>query len=176
MLHSLSRKPSSDTLVGALLECHARIRHFSAVARALADATGRSDADLVGAAEDVRRYFEQALPLHARDEDDSIAPRLLGREPTVDAALATMRSQHDEHRPSLTELVSVCDTIARAPGEHEALRARLSRVVEHLVPQFEVHMELEERVIFPAVLRWLDADVQDLVRRELRARRQEGGR
>ncbi|HEX9400550.1 MAG TPA: hemerythrin domain-containing protein [Anaeromyxobacter sp.] len=53
-------------------------------------------------------YFTEALPLHARDEEESVLPRLHGRDSAVDAELAAMEREHREHGPPLEVLVRAC--------------------------------------------------------------------
>ena len=78
MLLTIGRRRQAVDLPDLLLDCHERIRHFSTLAVRLAREDA-SDDERRGVAAGVARYFEQALPLHVRDEDESILPRLRGR-------------------------------------------------------------------------------------------------
>ena len=60
MLGKIGRSAAPADAVALLLECHGRIRAFLAMARR------------VGEAIQVHRNFTLALPLHARDEEESI--------------------------------------------------------------------------------------------------------
>src|SRR5512132_579542 len=108
MLTRLGAPAAPDDAVGLLLECHDRIRSFLALARRVAQAGPAERDGVAEAAARVRRYFAEALPLHARDEEESILPRLRGREPAVDAELAAMEREHREHGPPLAALVAAC--------------------------------------------------------------------
>lgn len=166
---------SDGDVVDALLECHGRIRRFLSLARMIATvgATTESapEAEVRDAAEQVRRYFTIALPLHALDEDESVAPRLLGRDPEVDAALRAMTRDHDEHQHLLDHLATLLGAIIDRPASLAARAPDLLAAVTGLEGHFEIHLAREESAIFPAIRRLLDEDACAAIARELRARR-----
>ncbi len=171
MLTVLGKTPAAGDAVDLLLECHDRIRSFLALARRVAEA-GPAERDAVPeAAARVHRYFTQALPLHARDEEDSILPRLHGRDPDVDRELETMAREHAEHEPPLTRLVTACDAVARDPDRHGGLAPTIAAAARELEEHFVAHLRREEEVIFPAMRRLLDRAEDAAIVRELRARR-----
>lgn len=171
MLNVLGKRPAVGDAVDLLLECHDRIRSFLALARRVAGA-GPAERDQVPeAAARVHRYFTQALPLHARDEEDSILPRLRGRDPAVDRELEAMAREHAEHEAPLARLVQACEEVARDPGRHAALAADLGGAARELEAHFAAHLRREEEVIFPAMRRLLDRAEDAEIVRELRARR-----
>jgi len=157
-------------LVDALLDCHARIRDFVALALRLASASGLAEAEARQAAADVRRYFEVALPLHAADEEASILPRLRGLDPAVDAELDHMR-EHAEHDGAVGRLVAACRAIQERPGELCRAAPALAGAASELDQHFATHLAREERVIFPAIRARLGRDAQEAIRAEMRARR-----
>jgi iron-sulfur cluster repair protein YtfE (RIC family) len=163
-------RPADDDPLALLTACHARIRSFAGLARRLGEAAGLAAPDVVDAAERVGRYFGEALPLHAQDEEESLAPRLRGRHPALDRALERMSAEHLDHAPLLARLIAVCERLAVEPGAHEAVRAELLSVSTALVEAMESHLAQEERDIFPA-LATLDPETQASVAREIRARR-----
>src|SRR5512137_2777551 len=117
MLLRLSRPPVPGDAVDLLLECHVRIRAFLGMARRLGEARGEAPAALADAARQVHRYFAEALPLHARDEEESLAPRLRGLDPGLDRELAAMAREHGEHAVPLAALLSGCAAIVAVPGD-----------------------------------------------------------
>ena len=157
--------------VDLLLECHERIRSFLALSRRIAEAGPADVAAVPEAAARVRRYFTQALPLHARDEEDSILPRLRGLDPAVDVALEEMTREHADHEAPLAVLVGACEELAREPGRHAALAAVVGRATGELERHFAAHLEREEKIIFPAMRRLLDRSADAEIVREIRARR-----
>ena len=87
MLAKIGKPSAADDAVGLLLECHERIRSFLALARRIAEVGPSEPGSVPEAAARVRRYFTEALPLHAQDEEASILPRLRGLDARVDAEL-----------------------------------------------------------------------------------------
>jgi iron-sulfur cluster repair protein YtfE (RIC family) len=171
MLTRFGRPAVPEDAVGLLLECHDRIRAFLALARRIAEA-GAADRDGVPeAAARVRRYFTEALPLHARDEEESILPRLRGLDPAVDAELEAMVREHAGHEPPLAALVDACEEVARAPGRLEELAPIVDRATGELERHFAEHLRREEAVIFPAVRRLLAPSDDAAIVREIRGRR-----
>ena len=158
-------------VVDLLLDCHERIRSMTALARRLAGARGLADAEIVDAADRVRRYFGGALALHARDEDESVLPRLRGKDAALDRELEQMSREHGEHGPALAKLLDACDAIAEDPSRLAAVSADLEDAANDLERQFGVHLEREERVIFPAIRRLLAVEELARIAEELRARR-----
>ena len=97
-------KEPSD-IVDLLLECHERIRTFVGLAGRLANTKQPSVDEVRDAATRVARYFSEALPLHVADEEQSILPRLSGRDSELDKALNSMREQHRQHEEPLRVLL-----------------------------------------------------------------------
>lgn len=171
MLNVIGRRAAPADAVDLLVECHERIRQFLALGRRVAEATPDQRGEVPEAAARVRRYFTQALPLHAQDEEESILPRLRGLDPAVDAALATMAHEHAEHEEPLGRLVAACEEIARDPARHAALAGAIGAAVGELERHFAAHLQREEEVIFPAMRRLLAREVDAEIVREIRGRR-----
>ncbi|MGA8891928.1 MAG: hemerythrin domain-containing protein [Anaeromyxobacteraceae bacterium] len=171
MLTGLGKPSAPSDAVDLLLECHVRIRHFVAMAQRLGEASGTPAPELADTAQRVVRYFGQALPLHVRDEEDSLAPRLRGRDPLLDAAIAAMEREHGEHQPALAMLLAVTSAVAVDPARHPTLAMEVKRAADDLARQFEVHLAQEEAVVLPAVRRLLDAEADAAIVQEMRRRR-----
>ncbi len=171
MLTRIGGGPSRSDVVDLLVECHGRIRSFLDLARRLAEARGLPEREVAEAAEAVRRYFAVALPLHARDEEDSILPRLRGLDPEVDAALEAMRREHAEHGEPVGRLVALCGELAASPRRLPDLAPHLALAVDALARHFAEHLRREEQIVFPAIRRLVDAATDARIREELRARR-----
>lgn len=171
MLTNIGRPPAAGDAVALLLECHERIRAFLAMARRIAEAGAADRDELRQAAGRVSRYFTQALPLHAQDEERSILPRLRGREPAVDVELEAMLREHAEHERPMRDLVEACEALAREPERHGELAASIGGPAAELERHFAAHLRREEEIIFPAVRRLLDPRADAEVVKEIRARR-----
>lgn len=169
MLVSLGRTPRREGLVDLLLACHARIRSFSAMAERLGDAA-LDDARVAEACDAVARYFRDALPLHARDEEESLLPRLAGRDAALDAALGRMRDEHADHAAALRDLLVRCEALRASPGDL-ARRIELALAARDLREAFEPHLAREEREVFPAAEALLTDDERREAMAEIRARR-----
>lgn len=158
-----------------LLECHARIRNFSAMALRLAtvEPSSVSASELRETASAVHRYFAEALPLHAADEDESITPRLRAFAPSdeVLTALDQMAREHAEHTPLLERLVPWWSAIARDPSHLTSDREARRADTETFVRDIERHLELEERVVIPAIRALFTPDLEEKLKHEMRARR-----
>ena len=171
MLTRIGRPAAGGDAVDLLVECHGRIRQFIALARRLGEASSLDGAEVAEAAARVHLYFTKALPLHARDEEESIAPRLAGRDPELDRELAAMRREHAEHRGPLDRLTDSCLALVAVPGRHTPLAGSIAEAADELGRHFAVHLEREERSIFPAARRLLDPAEDLAVVAEIRARR-----
>lgn len=171
MLTGQRRAATPGDAVELLLECHARIRSFLDLARRLGGAQGAADEAVADAAFRVSRYFTVALPLHARDEEESIVPRLRGRDPAVDAELEAMVCEHREHEQPLRALVAACADLARDTSRHGELAATVMGSAAELERGFAAHLAREEAVIFPAIRQLLDQTTDAPVVKEIRLRR-----
>lgn len=171
MLTRLGKPSAPGDAVDLLLECHERIRSFLSLARRIPGADPAHPQAIAEAALRVRRYFTEALPLHALDEEESILPRLRGRDPAVDAELEEMSREHVEHQPPLRTLVGACEVLGRDPGRQGELAPAIASAAEELERQFAAHLRREEEVIFPAVRRLLDRASDSDIVVEIRARR-----
>jgi hypothetical protein len=171
MLTVIGKSAQPAGAVDLLLECHDRIRSFLALALRIPGAVADDPALVAEAAGRVRRYFVEALPLHAQDEEQSILPRLRGADPAVDAALAAMAREHLEHERPLGSLVAECELLSRDPGRLRERAASVAGAARELDAHFAVHLRGEEEVVFPAVRRLLDPAADLAVVREIRRRR-----
>ncbi len=171
MLTNIGRPAAAGDAVDLLLECHERIRSFLALARRIAEANHSEPGLVAEAAARVGRYFTEALPLHAQDEEVSILPRLRGLDATVDAELETMAREHREHDRPMRELVAACERIARRPESLRNLAPLVGRAAAELERHFVLHLGREETVIFPAVRRLLAPSADAAIMREIRERR-----
>jgi hemerythrin-like domain-containing protein len=170
MLVTIGRRTEKHELADLLLECHDRIRYFSRLAVRVATEDA-SDSDRADASRSVARYFGDALPRHIADEEESILPRLRGRDPTLDAALAAMQAEHGEHERSLAELVELTRSVAERPEVFPSIADRLRAVASHVERALSAHLEAEEQTIVPGITRLLGADERAEILGEMRARR-----
>ena len=170
MLHAIGRRSRAGDVVDMLADCHARIRSFADLAIAVSERSDAPEDEVVAACARVERYFGEALPLHVRDEEESMLPRLVGRTPVIDAALERMHEEHGAHVELLERLLS-CSAALRAAPHDVAARAALRAVACPLRSAFEPHLQAEEAILFPALRALLSADERQAILGELRHRR-----
>lgn len=171
MLLSIESRQHPTDLVEVLAACHGRIREHLAMAGRIATASGRSDGEVRDCAERVRRYFTIAFPLHIADEEETIRPRLATLGGGVTATLETVADEHALHTPLIEWFLTLIQRIEQRPDQLPATRAMLAQTLELLVPMLELHLELEEQVVFPA-LRRLPAGEQAEILAAIRRRRE----
>ncbi len=170
MLVTLGARRASVDLVDQLLECHHRIRRFLALAGELASRPALDDTEVQVTAEQVRRYFAEALPLHVEDEDETITATLASASPVVVAALAQMTREHVEMEPAIDRLIGVCAELVREPQRRATLALGLAALSAELETRFATHLALEEGIIFPA-LRALPDQQREHIRVAMQRRR-----
>ncbi|MBX3210856.1 MAG: hemerythrin domain-containing protein [Labilithrix sp.] len=168
MFRALRRRYRSDAL-DLMTEGHRQVRAFSRLAVVVAE---RTDAPLIDVVDDCGRiecFFAEVLPRHVRDEEDSLAPRLRGRSPVVDAALALTHEQHAAHG-ALVERLCVSTAALRADPGDARNRSSLLAIARPLALVLEAHLRAEEEVIYPAMRTLIPPGELDALGRELRDR------
>ena len=171
MLIKIGSSQESSDIVGLLLACHERIRFFINLACRLGEAHDTPADEIQDAATRVIRYFSESLPLHVADEEESIVPRLSGREAGLDATLDTMRREHQEHAPQLESLLKICRILQGSPERLADLRKTLLSAASALERDFAAHLQEEEKVVLPAIKSLLTDEERQSMLDELRARR-----
>ncbi len=158
---------TTDPIVG-MLECHDRIRTFLDGMGRLVALDDLADPRAPDAARACARYFREGLPLHGQDEDLSLAPRLRPvANAAVGAALDSMTADHVLMDEGLPALLADLDAIAEgAPPPAE--RVRSGHV--WLDALLRSHIEMEERLIFPAAVALSPAALAEIAT-EMRQRR-----
>ena len=159
-----------ESLQELLMACHVRIRRFARLAFTLGAQRTTPAAEVHEVATQCLRYFSEALPLHVRDEEDSIAPRMAGHSAALDATLGRMRAEHITHDVRLHSLADALRAVSHQPN-HAVLHRQLAREAATLETDLEEHLRFEEFELFPYLDEVLPAQTQALIILELRARR-----
>jgi iron-sulfur cluster repair protein YtfE (RIC family) len=170
MVDPLCRKTSGGA-VDALLEAHRKARDCLALARRIAEGAIASPEDVGKAASRVERFLSLRWTAHVRDEEESLAPRLCGREREVDSALEAMVREHRDQQRPFAVLVTAFRELARVPSHLPRLAPFVRKALERLERLFAGHLAREETVIFPAIRRILDASAEAQILWEMRVRR-----
>ena len=173
MLTSMGKRDASQVdAIDLLLECHTRIRTFTAVALRLGQDASLDDATILGGARSVARYFTLALPLHEQDEEVSILPRLRGQSPQLDQSLDRMLRDHKAHELHVQGVILACEGLVATPARAPSLRVRLVEHARALLAHWASHLVEEEIVLFSAVRSALSAGEQAAILLEIRRRRE----
>jgi len=136
--------------IAALAECHQRIRTYCEGLRRVVALSAEADPRIPPAAAQAARYLREGLPLHAADEDDSLAPRLRRAQPETAALLDTLAREHTTLEERIARLLPSLDTLA-AGGAVDP--STLAAAVTGFVEPMEAHLHLEEAELFPALER-----------------------
>lgn len=165
------RAGDASDAVDLLLGCHQRIRHFTAMARRLA-APGAPPDQIPAAAAAVYRYYSEALPLHEADENESVYPRLRDSDPSATLAQANqaMVEQHRVIDQIIATLLPQWGQLVQRP----ARAPETASAAEQLEHAWAEHLELEERLIFPALRQHLNPKDRADIRAEMAGRRKIG--
>lgn len=172
-------KPESnfDNPLGLLSDCHRRIERFLGSQIAILEETGGGalDAHQRETLEKSLRYFRTAAPRHTRDEEDSLFPRMRASiSGDAHAALDTLdklESDHDKADAWHAEVDRLCEQWL-ADGEiRGADKETLAEDLKGLKALYNHHIHLEDKFVFPAAARALDAGAIKDVGREMAERR-----
>lgn len=171
-----ARREDAADPIELLAACHERIRRFAGLAQKLAAAKGAPEHEVRDVAAAVRRYFDEALPLHVADEEESVLPRLRARAAAATGGLAALErivDEHRDHQHDLAMLVLLCGELAEDPRQLDERRMELEELAKRLADDFERHLAFEERELFPAIERLLPLEERRALAAEFRARRAE---
>jgi hemerythrin-like domain-containing protein len=159
--------------VGMMKDCHRRIEMFLKAIQFTVQ--GSSDGMLAGevaeAFERALLYFRTAGPRHTADEEESLFPRLRGREGGALERLAALESDHRRAE----ELHAVVEELGRQWLRARLLSAvdleRLQQAVEEIGGIYASHIRIEDEEIFPWADTQLDAAEKAAIGREMAVRR-----
>ncbi len=163
--------------LGLLSDCHRRVEMFLGVLKAAAALDGRElNSDERNSLENALRYFREAAPKHTADEEESLFPRMRSTQSAeANTALAELEKLEADHRWADPLHAQVDDLgqkwlAAGKLGANDA--AAFNEAIAQLVAMYARHIEVEEKVVFPAASRCLPKDVQHRIGLEMTARRQ----
>jgi hemerythrin-like domain-containing protein len=166
-----SPSPRSEDVPDVLVDCHQRMRQFTALAAELAARPLAPPDEVREVTARVHRYFTVALPLHEEDEEASLFPRLLQRAPELGPKIASLRGDHAAHADRVGRLLAICEQLQGAPERSDALRTALGHAAEALAEAWRIHLTVEEEDIFPSVRTALSAEDRKSIREEMKERR-----
>ncbi len=116
------------------------------------DRAERPDYEVVQAVID---YFQEYPDCCHHPKEDVIFAMLKARDP---AAAASVGDLEAEHRNGAKRLRLVARAVESVLGEQEVLRQTVDDIVRDFIEKERRHMEMEERVLFPAAASALQAE------------------
>lgn len=159
----------SFDVVEALMAAHRRAQTALKLAASLGSASATPTT--AETARHIAWTLGEDLPRHMSHEEEVLAPRLSGRHAVVDVALRRMQQEHFQLSAGLSQVATLCESIARDVSRLNALRFSLETAVRSLAPRLDAHHAMEESIVLPAIRRLLPQPAQTTLRREMRARR-----
>jgi hemerythrin-like domain-containing protein len=120
-------------------------------------------------------YFRQAAPKHTADEEQSLFPRLRGREEAeVRSALSVLDRLEEDHEavsPLHAEVERLAETYLQtgslSGSDSEAFRTAVAKLQE----TYREHIRVEDSTVFPLAARLLSDGEKSAIAQEMAARR-----
>ena len=171
----IGARPDSgfDDPLGMLQDCHRRIERFlNTLGTVARRARGRAlDRDEAATVEAALHYFRVAGSRHTDDEEVSLFPRL-GAHPNAPGA--TMSTLEEEHQRAqgihyVTDRLFVTWLSCRALKKEQ--EEQLDSALEQLEHLYARHIDVEERILFPAAAKLLSREELTAIGEEFRRRR-----
>ena len=163
----------SADVIELLFACHDRTRRMLQLAVRLPDSAEARPSEIKKTASALARYFRHDVGLHWADEDLSLRPRLhealIADE--VRDAMHVMREQHMAMEAELSRLIPIWERVAACADQWVQRAEPMRQATATLCAWVHSHLALEEETIFPAMRRYLSADSEAVILREMRARR-----
>lgn len=119
---------------------------------------------------DVVAFFARAAARHHEDEEKSLFPRLK----TVTELAPILRAlveEHHDHDAVYGEVAALVRAFPTDVGPERADEVRLAALARRLSEVYRAHIEREEKELFPAARRVLDAAACEEMATEMEARR-----
>ena len=161
---------------GLLSDCHRRIEMFLETLAAAGKVMHEPPSDdTARALQAALVYFRQAAPKHTADEEESLFPRLRGREEAeLRSALSTLdrlEKDHDTVSPLHAEVERLAETYLQtgslSASDREAFRTGVARLQEI----YREHIRVEDSMVFPLAARLLTESDKSAIAQEMAGRR-----
>ena len=163
-----------DDPIGMLRDCHRRIERFLAILCQVArQAQGRAlNTDEQKAVEAALRYFDESVPRHNLDEEDSLFPRLRAMKAAeVLEKVKRLETEHGEGGVLHDEAARLYFKWMTAGGLSDGEGTRLLTITEELQRLYREHIQIEENEVFPVASKLLDREAVAAMGSEFRIRR-----
>jgi hemerythrin-like domain-containing protein len=169
-----------DTPLGLLSDCHRRIERFlDQLLRVVEAQTGTPEAGMTPeqriALTVALRYFREAAPMHTRDEEESLFPRL--RASHAEAAqvlmneVAALEADHKAADYLHAEVDRLGNRWLTLGTLSEVELARMWDLLAGLRETYRRHIAVEDSRVFPLAAQVLSAEEQQGIGQEMAGRR-----
>jgi hemerythrin-like domain-containing protein len=172
-----SHEHGFDQPLGLMSDCHRRIEMFLGVLQrvATANAGGALPADHRQAMESALRYFASAAPMHTRDEEDSLFPRMRQMDDSQMAAILArvdrLEADHGVAERHHAEVDRLCRQWLDREGLSTQEVKRLNELLTNLKAAYQEHIQLEDDVVFPIAAQMLSSQALAEIGEEMAERR-----
>jgi hemerythrin-like domain-containing protein len=161
---------------GLLSDCHRRIEVFLETLAAAGKVMDEPPSeDTARALQTALVYFHQAAPKHTADEEESLFPRLRGREEAeLKSALSTLdrlEKDHDTVTPLHAEVERLAETYLETGSLSASDIQRFQAAVARLQEIYREHIRVEDSTVFPLAARLLSDNEKSTIAQEMAARR-----
>ena len=161
---------------GLLSDCHRRIEMFLDTLAAVGKGMDAPpDEETVRALQAALVYFRQAAPKHTADEEQSLFPRLRGREEAeLRSALSTLdrlEKDHEAVSPLHAEVERLGESYLEAGSLCASDREAFRTAVARLQDTYREHIRVEDSTVFPLAARLLSEAQKSAIAEEMAARR-----
>lgn len=100
-------------------------------------------------------YFKDYPDTCHHPKEDIIVERFQARDPVAAVAIGDLQ---DEHREGAKRLQRIAHAVERVLSDEDLLRQSVHDIIRDFIDHERKHMEAEERVVFPAVLKALQPE------------------
>ena len=161
---------------GLLSDCHRRIEMFLETLAAAGKVMHEPPSDdAARALQAALVYFRQAAPKHTADEEESLFPRLRGREEAeLRSALSTLdrlEKDHDTVSPLHAAVERLAETFLETGSLSASHIQAFQTAVARLQEIYREHIRVEDSMVFPLAARLLNESQKSAIAQEMAARR-----
>jgi hemerythrin-like domain-containing protein len=172
----LEAAPGPDNPLGMLMACHRRLEAKLTTLKRVIEVYQQRDEErydqAAGAIGMVIRHLHGPGRLHHEDEEISLFPRMIARDPAVEKRLARLEFEHEKLEVQWSALLPL---LVRLSEGHELLDTELTTLAQGvavLTEGYLTHIHEEDEQIYAEAKRLLSEEELALLGTEMAARRQ----
>ncbi|SRR5579864_810611 len=161
---------------GLLSDCHRRIEVFLETLAAAGKVMNEPPSeDTARALQTALVYFRQAAPKHTADEEESLFPRLRGRDEaelrSALSALDRLEKDHDTVSPLHAEVERLAEAYLETGSLSASDMQAFQTAIARLQDIYREHIRVEDSTVFPLAARLLSEGEKAAIAQEMATRR-----